>query len=389
MLRATCLPDGGRIATWRRGDMAEESTGTADASAIEYTEPPERVRARLHAIHSLYGELPNVMPKILEDPARFATEEDGPMSQVAGRLSELPAEITPIPSSDGETEELGGTTFTHRFVEAPGDGELVRWHIVESGPASGETVIFLHGVPDSWFQWHLAMAALSDRYRCIAVDLKGYGQSDKRTGDYRQEGVADQILALLDAVGVERFALVTHDRGTPPGDHIAAKVGERMLAYGRGQQHLWRLHPSLHPQERLFTSPMAPFILADARATVVIAYTLLGSVPVASDLLTRTISEFSHEGINEAVPRYFHSSSFRQEWLERHQRLIASWQCPVLLLQGGDDPGQPHEFYTAEDVLARLPDGSRAHIFDAGHFWPFEAPDETATVVRDFLQEWT
>jgi pimeloyl-ACP methyl ester carboxylesterase len=45
-------------------------------------------------------------------------------------------------------------------------------------------------MPDSWWQWHYVLEALSDRYHCVAIDLNGYGQSDKRTGDYRQAGVA-------------------------------------------------------------------------------------------------------------------------------------------------------------------------------------------------------
>ena len=110
----------------------------------------------------------------------------------------------------------------HRFVKAPGDSETVTWHYVEAGDPSNPTVVFLHGVPDSWWQWHYALEHLSDHYHCVAIDLKGYGQSDKRTGDYRQQGVADQLQALLDEIGISEFALVTHDRGTPPGDHLVS-----------------------------------------------------------------------------------------------------------------------------------------------------------------------
>ena len=61
---------------------------------------------------------------------------------------------------------------------------------------------------------------------------------------------------------------------------------------------------------------------------------------VIKDIL-RTMEEFSHPGIYSAVPRYFHSSSFRQEWIDRRTDLIRSWTAPVLLLQGRDDPLQP------------------------------------------------
>jgi pimeloyl-ACP methyl ester carboxylesterase len=215
--------------------------------------------------------------------------------------------------------------------------------------------------------------------------LKGYGQSDKRTGDYRQQGVADQLRALLDEIGISEFSLITHDRGTPPGDHLVSALGNRVTGYARGQQHLWHLHPSLHPQEQLFTSPDAPGLLADARRFVATAYTMLTTRPVATSDIVRTIEEFSHPGIANAVPRYFHSSSFRQEWIDRRTRLIRSWTAPVLVLQGSHDPLQPREFYTDPDVVKMLPAGSDVHLFDAGHFWPFEAPQETVEVIRKFL----
>jgi pimeloyl-ACP methyl ester carboxylesterase len=326
----------------------------------EYTPIPQRVRdgldkglSKLATIDEFLGDLPDI-------PLRPA-------------------------DTDGEQEKLGEVQVTHRFVEAPGDGETVRWHYVETGPRNGPTVVFLHGVPDSWWQWHHALEALGADYHCLAIDLKGYGQSEKGTGDYRQEGVAIQLEALLDQLGIDRFSLVTHDRGTPVGDHLVARMGDRVLRYGRGQQHLWHLHPDLHPQEAMFSSPDAPSMLADARRLVATAYLLLTEKWVPTADLVRTVQEFSHGGISTAVPRYFNSSSFRQEWIERRTRLIPEWKCPVLLLQGADDPLQPREFYTDPEVLAKLPQGSGVHLFDAGHFWPFEAPDEMAAVLRDFL----
>ncbi|HTZ16754.1 MAG TPA: alpha/beta hydrolase, partial [Mycobacterium sp.] len=309
--------------------------------------------------------------------------------RVSTLLDQLPEPVPPRTNSDGERERLGGATVAHRFVAAPGDSETVTWHYVEAGDPSAHTVVFLHGVPDSWWQWHYALEVLSDQYHCVAIDLKGYGQSDKRTGDYRQQGVASQLAALFDEIGFSEFALVTHDRGTPPGDHLVAMLGDRVTGYARGQQHLWHLHPSLHPQEQLFTSADARAVLTDAQRFVATAYTWLTARPVAASEILRTIEEFSHPGIAAAVPRYFHSSSFRQEWIDRRTRLIRSWAAPVLILQGAHDPLQPREFYTDPDVVRMLVPGSDVHLFDTGHFWPFEAPHESVDVIRSFLDSVT
>jgi pimeloyl-ACP methyl ester carboxylesterase len=331
--------------------------------AHDYTEPPRRISAAL-------------------DGSGGAQDL---FQRVDALLDQLPEPGPPRTNTDGQRERLDDVTVVHRFVAASGDSETVMWHYVEAGDQSAPTVVFLHGVPDSWWQWHYALELLSDQYHCIAIDLKGYGQSDKRTGDYRQRGVARQLLALLDKIRVSEFALVTHDRGTPPGDHLASLAGPRLTAYARGQQHLWHLHPSLHPQQQLFTSLDAPALLTDARRFVSTAYTWLATRPVATSDIVRTIEEFSHPGIATAVPRYFHSSSFRQEWIDRRTTLVRSWTAPVLILQGARDPLQPQEFYTDPDVVGKLPVGSAVHLFDTGHFWPFEAPHHSVDVIRAFL----
>lgn len=78
--------------------------------------------------------------------------------------------------------------------------------------------------------------------------------------------------------------------------------------------------------------------------------------------LVRTVREFSYDGISTAVPRYFNSSSFRQEWIDRRTRLIPRWTCPVLLLQGADAPLQPREFYDDGQRLSH--DGSGVGLLD-------------------------
>lgn len=163
---------------------------------LEYSPIPER------ALHALEGFPTAYRQDIEDDVDRFR-------------------HVTPRPAdSDGKVEVLHGVEMTHHFMQAPGESETISWHYVEAG--KGEPVILLHGVPDSWYLWHHQIAALSKTHRTIAVDLKGYGQSEKRPGDYRHEGVAQQLLALLDVIGIDSFNLVTHDRGTVQGDWLAA-----------------------------------------------------------------------------------------------------------------------------------------------------------------------
>lgn len=287
------------------------------------------------------------------------------------------------PDQDGDTEVLDGVTFTHHFVEAPGDSELVRWHYVEAG--QGEPIVFLHGIPDSWFQWHHQMAALSGTHRCIGVDLKGYGQSEKTAGDYRHLGAAEQLLTMLDQIGLPAFNVVTHDRGSVQADHIVANHPDRVLRYGRGEQHLFHFHPDLAPQGQIFMEAPWTGLMEDPTRFVVWVYTWITKLPIPDAEMERVIQEFSYPGTTRAVPRYFNSSTFRQEWLDRRNRLLEAWRCPVLIMQGYDSKTQPREFY--EDARAYIPNARDVAVsyLPGGHFWSLESPRETTEAIRTLL----
>lgn len=288
----------------------------------------------------------------------------------------------------GDTEVLEGATFTHHFILGPGDGEVIRWHYVETGPADGEVIVFLHGIPDAWYQWHMQMAKLSATFRCIAPDLKGYGQSDKKPGDYRHEGAGEQLFAMLQLIsGLERFNLTTHDRGTVQADFIVANHPDHVLRYARGEQHLFHFHPSLAPQGDLFMDAPYNGILDDPRKLIVWAHASLGTRQLPRHQIERAIQEFSYPGISRAVPRYFNSSSFRSEWLQRRDRLLAAWKCPVLILQGYESKTQPREFYESIGP-EHIPNAKTVQVqfIPGGHFWPMECPNETTEALERFFK---
>ncbi|MBL7209794.1 MAG: alpha/beta fold hydrolase [Dehalococcoidia bacterium] len=151
----------------------------------------------------------------------------------------------PIDTSSPQ-QSSGELEVEHRFVEAAG----IKWHYVEAGV--GEPVVFLHGLPESWFSWHYQIAEVSKEYRVIAVDLKGYGQSDKRDGDYTSQGAANELIALFDTIGLEEFSLVTHDWGTVIGDHVVSSIPDRIVEYVRMQAPVLKIDPTKHPQFELF-----------------------------------------------------------------------------------------------------------------------------------------
>jgi pimeloyl-ACP methyl ester carboxylesterase len=325
-----------------------------------------------------YSELPERARKAIEG---FFPSDELLSQRLAHFASVQPRER----DKDGDTETFDGVTFTHHFVDAPGDEETLNWHYVETGKKDADAIVFLHGLPDSWFQWVHQMSALSAGYRCIAVDLKGYGQSSTGPGDYRHEGAGEQLYAMLQQIGVTKFNLVTHDRGTVQGDFIAANHPESVLRYGRGEQQLYHFNPVLAPQGETFMNAPWTGIMEDPKRFVIWVYAWVSKRPIADEDMARVIQEFWYPGVVRAVPRYFNSSSIRQEWLARRSRLLAAWKCPVLIMQGYDSKTQPREFYeNARDYIPNAPD-VQVRYMPGGHFWTLESPNETAEAIRHLL----
>lgn len=127
---------------------------------------------------------------------------------------------------------------THRDVHARG----LRFHVAEAGPMDGDAlpVVLLHGWPQHWFMWRDVIPGLAGARRVIAPDLRGLGWSDAPSSGYRKQELADDVLAVLNEMGVERFDLIGHDWGAYAGFLICLTAPQRVGHYlGCSIPHLW------------------------------------------------------------------------------------------------------------------------------------------------------
>jgi pimeloyl-ACP methyl ester carboxylesterase len=131
--------------------------------------------------------------------------------------------------------ELEGVT--HRHVEARG----MRFHVAEAGDPAAPPVFLTHGWPQHWWIWRHVIPALAPAYRLIAWDLRGLGWSDPAPdGDYTKTAMADDLLAVMDAVGVERAGLIGHDWGAFSGMIACLKAPDRFTGLvACSIPHLW------------------------------------------------------------------------------------------------------------------------------------------------------
>jgi pimeloyl-ACP methyl ester carboxylesterase len=102
----------------------------------------------------------------------------------------------------------------------------IRQNYIDAG--EGPPVVLLHGFPETNFAWRHQIPVLGELYRIIAPDLRGYGETDKPASGYDKRTMARDLAALLDALGIDRIALVGHDRGARVATRFAKDFPDRV-----------------------------------------------------------------------------------------------------------------------------------------------------------------
>jgi pimeloyl-ACP methyl ester carboxylesterase len=146
--------------------------------------------------------------------------------------------------------------WTHRFVNANGS----RFHVVEAG--TGPLVLFLHGFPEFWWAWHRILPSVADAgFRAVAVDLRGYGASDKPPRGYDGYTMAADVTGLIRALGERSAALVGSGYGGSLSWITAAfhpKMVRRLVVVGAA--HPLRLRAAIVADPRGQFTAAAPVL---------------------------------------------------------------------------------------------------------------------------------
>ena len=99
--------------------------------------------------------------------------------------------------------------------------------------ANRPVLVLLHGFPQTHVMWHRVAQALRSRYRLVMPDLRGYGDSSHAVGDaehahYSKRAMAQEVIDLLDHLGVQDFFLCGHDRGGRVAHRLAVDHPQRV-----------------------------------------------------------------------------------------------------------------------------------------------------------------
>lgn len=131
---------------------------------------------------------------------------------------------------DGGLRGLNGAASFERLSLAAGP---YRFDALAAGPADGPLVLLLHGFPQSSYQWRFLLPVLAAAgFRAVAPDQRGYspGARPEGVGEYDVDCLAEDVLAMADALGADRFHLAGHDWGAIVAWVVAARHPERLLS---------------------------------------------------------------------------------------------------------------------------------------------------------------
>jgi haloalkane dehalogenase len=139
----------------------------------------------------------------------------GLLAQIAARIKPraLPAPPPSPPAPPSSTDY----PFPANYLKVYGS----RMHYVDVGAKDADPILFLHGNPSWSYLWRNIIPRLQPYGRCIALDLMGFGLSEKPDGDYRFFDHAQYLEGFIQLLGLKNITLVLHDWGTGLGFHYA------------------------------------------------------------------------------------------------------------------------------------------------------------------------
>lgn len=266
------------------------------------------------------------------------------------------------------------------------DGEV---HYVDEG--SGPPILFVHGTPTNSFEYRHLIAALSKRFRCIAPDHLGFGQSARpRSFAYTPEAHAAVLEEFVDRLGLADVTLVVHDFGGPIGLPLALEPATCVKRIVILNSWAWPLDddPKMARGARFIGGAIGRFLYRHANASLrLIMPSAYGDRKKLTPAIHRHYLEVFRDRdarvlvLHALAKSLLGSRAHYQSLLDRIERLTS---MPVLIIWGMKDSAfQP---YQLERWRRLLPDAQVEAIEGAGH-WPHEEePARVVSAIERFLE---
>ncbi len=274
----------------------------------------------------------------------------------------------------------GAFPFTSRFLEVEG----ARIHYVDEG--DGPTLLMLHGNPSWSYLYRNVILALRPRFRCIAVDLAGFGLSTPPLGfSFEPEDHARVTAALIEALDLRDATLVGHDWGGPIGIAAARATRDRITRLCLGNTWAWPLDGDFHFEwfSRLLGGRFGRYLAE--RHCVFINFVLPSSMrrrKIREEELQAFRAPFQGLQARRAMQIFPRALIGASAWLRDIESYVGGFRGPVRFIwPDGDIAFRAKELARWQTLL---PQAEVTPIRKCGHFLWLEAPEEAAAAIRDF-----
>jgi pimeloyl-ACP methyl ester carboxylesterase len=255
-------------------------------------------------------------------------------------------------------------------------------------------LLLVHGWPETWSAWRLVMPALARDFSVVAVDQRGRGLTSKPADGYDTGTLAGDLVALMDVLGHERFAVVGHDTGMVIGYALAADYRDRVDRLAVAEAAL----PGVQDSPPLFVpTPLNSrlFHLMFNRLSTMNEQLVRGREDIFFGFVfdveagtTKLPNYAVRYYINQlaSVPGALRGSfGFYRAWdtttEQNQQRKTQKLTLPVLAIGGEESIGA-----RAGEVMSRAADDVQTLVIPgAGHFIVEEAPKEMLAALTAFL----
>ena len=264
---------------------------------------------------------------------------------------------------------------------------------------SGQTVLLLHGFPETHACWHRIAPQLAEAHHVVAPDLRGYGASEAPPGGPQGEGytkreMAAELVELMVGLGHEQFHVVGHDRGARVAYRLALDHPQRVTRVA-----VLNVVPTIDQFERMGTGPSLAywpwFLLSQAapfpeRLLLAAPDALLDHVVASWPSDPQAIDSERREAYLRALTPStaaamcadYRASFYLDREHEAEDRAESRRiSCPTLVVTGEDES----QLADAADVWGGWADDLTATRVPGGHFIPEEAPSELCEILARFL----
>jgi pimeloyl-ACP methyl ester carboxylesterase len=284
-------------------------------------------------------------------------------------------------------------TFASRYVDAGG----LRQHVVTGG--DGPPLLLVHGWPQTWYAWRLIMLALASSFHVIAPDQRGIGLSGRPEDGYDTGTLAADLIALMDTLGHQRFAVFGHDTGMWIGYALAADYPDRVARLAVAETPL----PGVSPSPPLFTNAHlnnALWHFAFNRLAAVNDQLVTGredtyfgwqfAAKAARPLPGYAVRHYVDTLAADPAALHASFAIYRalDVTIEQNQRRKASRLALPVLGIGGEKSLRDQ---VADTMKLAADDVQTLVVPGCGHHPPEEAPEETLAALTEFLapyREW-